>query len=337
MKSLSLLIFSAILWSSAYANSGNSDDYSLKSDWSWTAGSYCILKSSKVDSRIPKNKCSFEFEFKFPANENTNYSLKYSIDGKSMQKTMNTGEILKFITTPGIHAFQFYVEGYQEAFADSLLIKTSYCDVYEVNMAIQTESNNSIYKPVIYLYPEKETEVKVTIDINGNEQFLYPPSDGIWEFIAQPNGDLIFGDNTYNYLFWEANSTNSFPIDKAQAGFYVSKNEVVSFLDEKLTEANFTSKEKADFITFWGPKLMQNELNFVHFLFNEDCDRYADLAIDPAPENSYRIYMLFAPVSERSDLPEQELKAINREGFHVLEWGGQQQLMPSNLAQLKSK
>ncbi len=40
-------------------------------------------------------------------------------------------------------------------------------------------------KPVIYLYPEKETKVYVALNYNGKLTCTYPESNGIWEVLAK--------------------------------------------------------------------------------------------------------------------------------------------------------
>ena len=46
-------------------------------------------------------------------------------------------------------------------------------------------------KPVIYLYPEEETNVTVKLDYNGELTCTYPKSDGTWRVTAKPDGTLI--------------------------------------------------------------------------------------------------------------------------------------------------
>ena len=45
-------------------------------------------------------------------------------------------------------------------------------------------------KPVIYLYPEKETDVTVKISLDGELTCTYPAYDDGWKVTAQPDGTL---------------------------------------------------------------------------------------------------------------------------------------------------
>lgn len=60
-------------------------------------------------------------------------------------------------------------------------------------------------KPVIYLYPEKTTNVEVKLNFNGELIATYPTYDNGWSVIARPDGTLIntADGREYSYLFWE--------------------------------------------------------------------------------------------------------------------------------------
>ena len=57
-------------------------------------------------------------------------------------------------------------------------------------------------KPVIYLYPEEETQVTVKLDYAGELTCTYPAYDDGWTVTAQPDGTLTdAAGQTYSYLF----------------------------------------------------------------------------------------------------------------------------------------
>ena len=62
-------------------------------------------------------------------------------------------------------------------------------------------------KPVIYLYPEEETEVTVKLDYNGTLTSTYPAYGDGWTVTAQPDGTLTDEKGREYYcLFWEGES-----------------------------------------------------------------------------------------------------------------------------------
>lgn len=284
------------------------------------------LMSSHRDPNLKGNDAVYEFQFQssgqtaVPAEVN----VYYSIDGANARQVSKNG-MITIPSTAGSHIFQFfYNDQFAEVYSDSLKIEAGHRDKYTVNLNSGIQ-RNFVLKPVIYLYPQLSTEVEVKIDIHGEDAFLYPTYSDSWEFTAEPNGDLTFDDNqTYNYLFWEAANNRVISPEQTESGFFVKGKNAIKFLEEKLTTAGFNSEEQADFITFWGPRMAQNNLNFVHFEFNDLCTKYADLDISPKPDYLYRIFMVWGSVSEEFEVKEQEIKQFNRSGFSVLEWGGQE-------------
>lgn len=279
----------------------------------------CVLKTDSLDSTLNDEQSKYTFDFS--TLDGSSNQMVYSIDG--IQKTAalesNSMEVL---TTPGKHIFQFYyTENYYEVYTDSLEVRNQFHSIYEIRME-RSDVIIIVDKPVIYLYPEEEIDVELNLTIVGTPTFFYPKYENGWKFKASPSGDLTFGDKTYNYLFWEASQNRSFSEEEMKTGFNVKKADVISFLEEKLSLAGLNSKEKADFITYWGPRLAANELNYVRFEFNEECNLYAKIEIDPQPKTIYRIYITWMSISEELDVEQQEMEPYLREGFTILEWGG---------------
>lgn len=278
------------------------------------------LLTDSADASIAPDQSKYTFHF--PTIDGSTNRMIYSMDGVEHKVKLNNSSF-NVITTPGNHIFQFfYSENYYEVYSDSLNIKPRHHSTYQVNMMSSRGTIITADKPVIYLYPEKKMDVSVELEIQGESTFTYPTYNNGWEFEAAPSGELTFGENTYNYLFWEAKIERSFTPDELKSGFNVRGKEVTAFLEEKLTQVGLNSKEQADFITYWGPRLAANDLNFVHFEFNEECNRYAALHISPKPTNVYRIYMLWTAIDEAVDTEAQDIKTFARKGFSVLEWGG---------------
>ncbi|MFT5860020.1 MAG: hypothetical protein ACI865_002128 [Flavobacteriaceae bacterium] len=283
------------------------------------------LTSSKIDRSLALDKAVYTFSFNdldFAGDSTT--PIRYSIDGENRTERLIDGNELSVFTTPGKHIFQFFLTSdFFEIYTDSLLINPQYQDNYTLNFQ-HSYREEQAEKPVIYLYPQESTAIEFKINIKGERPFFYPDYGDGWQFTAQPNGDLNFDGASYNYLFWEASNVATLQSEKYNKGFVVEGSNSVNFLEEKLTEAGLSTKEQADFITYWAPRMQGNDFNFVHFVFNEACDRYATFEIDPQPDNIYRIYMVWTEVDSEYTVESQKIKSINREGFSVLEWGGQQ-------------
>jgi hypothetical protein len=175
-------------------------------------------------------------------------------------------------------------------------------------------------KPVIYLYPEKATEVSVSLAYNGELTCTYPDYGNGWEVTAYSDGHLINqkDGNEYSYLFWEGKSKIEYDMSK---GFVVKGEDTDDFLREKLEYMGLTPKEYNEFIVYWLPQMNENPYNLITFQ-NEIYTDNAKLKITPEPDSILRVFMAFKPLTEAVTVEEQTLEPFVRQGFTVIEWGG---------------
>lgn len=185
-------------------------------------------------------------------------------------------------------------------------------------------------KPVVYLYPQQRTTVRVDVTL-GDAEFTvrYPkpnrPSDGqrsTWEVVATPDGSLFVPETerVYSYLFWEADA-RSFTLDAAQA-FCVAGEDAEDFLERSMRRLGLNDRERTDFVSYWLPHLEANRYSVVQFMATADYERYAKLDVSPKPDSVLRIFMIFRAVSEPIPVGAPELPMGKRSGFTVVEWGG---------------
>jgi hypothetical protein len=142
-----------------------------------------------------------------------------------------------------------------------------------------------VEKSVIYLYPEQTQDINLRIKPLNGFTFTYPSyKRNGWNITGHANGNIICNEREYNYLFWDGPLNNKAEFDLT-TGFYVHSDTVVEFLEHTLTKVGLTDIEQADFITYWVPRLIQNDLNFIHFEFNEGYEKLiSKMKITPAPE-----------------------------------------------------
>ena len=174
-------------------------------------------------------------------------------------------------------------------------------------------------KPVIYLYPEQETKVKVQLDYDGTLVCTYPEYNNGWNVIAQPDGTLCdTSGKTYSYLFWEGNTDATYDFSK---GFVVKGSETAEFLEEKLSEIGLNAKEANEFIVYWLPRMQANEYNLITF----QTEAYTDVAklhITPEPDSILRVFMAYKELEKPIEIEEPAIAPFERKGFTVVEWGG---------------
>ena len=177
-------------------------------------------------------------------------------------------------------------------------------------------------KPVIYLYPEKETSVSVDLDFHGSFTYTYPyTKDGHWDVVAKPDGTLTnkVDGKEYSYLFWEG-VTSEFTPDFSE-GFCVKGEDTTAFLQKVLPKMGLTPKEYNEFIVYWAPLMQNNPYNLISFQ-TENYEEMAPLHVNPAPDSMFRVYMAYKPLTKPVSIPEQNFTPFERKGFTVVEWGG---------------
>ena len=174
-------------------------------------------------------------------------------------------------------------------------------------------------KPVIYLYPEAETDVTVRLDYAGDLTCTYPAYDGAWRVAAAPDGTLTDErGQTYRYLYWEG--TDNVQYDFSE-GFCVPGSETAAFLEDALAQLGLTRAEANEFIIYWLPQMEQNAYNLISF----QSDAYTDaakLTITPQPDTLLRVFMAWKPLTSAVEISPQPLTAPERTGFTAVEWGG---------------
>ena len=191
------------------------------------------------------------------------------------------------------------------------------------------------YKPVLYVYPEHEQSLTVSLDVEGELGTVYPAPDtqettdlgtqASWSVTASPDGTLTDqGGRTYPSLFWDGEMT----LEAPEQGFIVAREDAVTFLEEKLALLGLTDKEAADFITFWAPRIRANEYTFVSF----DASSYTaharysftDEAGAPVePDTFIRVFMTIRAADANEEVTPQVFGPTpTRSGFTAVEWGG---------------
>lgn len=172
-------------------------------------------------------------------------------------------------------------------------------------------------KPVIYLYPEQETTVSVSLDYVGTLTSTYPAYENGWTVTAEPDGTLYDenGDE-YSYLFWEGENNTDYDFS---TGFCVAGADTADFLREKLAEIGLTPREYNEFIVYWLPKMQDNPYNLISFQSEAYTDA-ARLDIDPTPDSVLRIS--WKPLHRAQNIEPQTFTPFARDGFTVVEWGG---------------
>ncbi|MGL5206518.1 MAG: hypothetical protein ACRC8T_03300 [Acidaminococcaceae bacterium] len=208
--------------------------------------------------------------------------------------------------------------------------------IKDLPLKVVLEPEMFVKKPVIYLYPEKKQKIVVTHEFKGKLSTTYPVYKDNWTVIADKDGTLLnqADKRKYQYLFWDG--VYAFPEEhyNFQTGFYVEKDDYISFLENKLAYIGLNEREINDFIVYWLPEMNKFEKCFVHFRINDDIDGSSVLKTKPLADTVIRVFMEFSGINDFKNvavLPEQDLPQFNRKGFTMVEWGGAEISVPIGL------
>ena len=195
---------------------------------------------------------------------------------------------------------------------------------YTININVDHEDNSEpmvSYKPIIYIYPEEETNVRVKLGYKENLLVSYPVYEEEWNVLAKPDGTLI--DNKTNRelysLYYESKNKVEFKVE--EDGFVISKDEIIPFLEEKLELLGLNPREQEEFIIYWLPILQKNEYTYIRFATQEEIDENMPLNVEPKPQTTIRVLMTFKGLENKISVKEQQLQKVSRNGYTVVEWG----------------
>lgn len=129
-----------------------------------------------------------------------------------------------------------------------LIILLAAIIVFVIYINVEPKNSQMYDKPVIYLYPEAETDISVNLDLDGELTCTYPDYDDGWQVTASPDGTLKDKNRKiYNYLYWEGKADTEYDFSK---GFCVKGEDTAEFLEEALYKLGLNRKEANEFIVY---------------------------------------------------------------------------------------
>lgn len=205
---------------------------------------------------------------------------------------------------------------------DPIIFWKDHKDRWRMYFKSEYQSLAECGKPVIYLYPEVTSDVRVEVTPNGGFTYTDPEyPEGGWVVRAEPTGELYSQkeQQAYPYLFWEGHADGFGFSDK---GFVFSRETLEGDMQDLLVKTGLNEQEIYDFLEFWLPLMNEKPYVFVTFANQKDFERAAPLTISPRPDSVLRVFMSFEPLDEYKDVEPLHLNGFERRGFTVVEWGG---------------
>jgi hypothetical protein len=177
-------------------------------------------------------------------------------------------------------------------------------------------------KPAVYLYPTKKTEINVSVFPQGEMLLTIPPyPKSGWDVVAEPNGDIQYQNNRFDYLYYEASIPDQL-IQKPKEGFVIPYDDRENFIRELVIKLGLNEKETQQFVEYWAPILPKSPYYFIGVLPVSNLNEIAPLLITPKPDTIIRISLYFQPLDKKVSVTEPLLLPVNRTGYTVVEWGG---------------
>lgn len=202
-------------------------------------------------------------------------------------------------------------------------------DFFDESCASISSSNTvalCVGKPVIYLYPKKDTWVDVQVKTEGKVVISDPQIENgnTWkQVLAHPDGKLEYKENTYRELFYESETTT---LNAPQKGIVISVSELETKLREYIMLLGLTQKDEQDeFLDWWVPRLKALHSPYIFFsvLEQQEKQRLDHVLISPKPDTFIEFIAYFRPMEKLESIKQLTLTpAPKREGFTAVEWGG---------------
>jgi hypothetical protein len=179
-------------------------------------------------------------------------------------------------------------------------------------------NNTKSYKPNIYIYPEKEISLKVSIAFpkGGSVDKSIPEYNDGWYVKVDSTGKI---DNTYGYLFYESTQPDGW---QHKSGWLIEKDSLKDFFQENMVAYGFNAIEIKDFTDYWIPKFTAYKYYMIYPQEKDIIDNLIEVSYSVKPDNILRLFYMVKGTNEklRAEKPLVN-NSFKRDGFYTAEWG----------------
>ena len=236
-----------------------------------------------------------------------------------------SGFLLYFVVKNALRGKRGAVAGWSTGLGLVVLIGVFFLLTWNAYITTKPAPRIRAHAPIIYLYDEQCREVSVNLSIDGKLTHTYPKYGEGWTVKTSPDGTITDANGRkYEYLFWEA---DLYMDPDTSRGFCVKGEDTAAFLEKALSDLGLSDTEANTFIMYWLPQMEENPYNVISFQ-TEAYENAAMLEVDPLPDTIVRVNMFFYASDEYVEIEKQDLTSMNpsleeREGFVLVEWGGE--------------
>jgi hypothetical protein len=200
-----------------------------------------------------------------------------------------------------------------------LLMLHSGCKDSPTEICDDTDTSRvEVYKPNIYIYPNKSIDLSVNIafPLGGKITESIPDYNSGWNVSVSPGGII---NNEYQFLFYECDVPDLFQKEK---GWIIIKTELKSFFENNLNAHGFSSNEIKDFTDYWIPKLIASNNYEIYPQYLDDIEKIIVLNFSKEPRNIFRLFYYLKGRNDKNfEMEEPIIEKGKREDYYVMEWG----------------
>lgn len=174
------------------------------------------------------------------------------------------------------------------------------------------------YKPNIYLYPEKEVRLQVSLSFPQGGAVIksIPSYNGSWNVTVSPTGKI---NGMHDYLFYESNQPGKW---QRETGWLVKTDTLQRFFENNLSSYNFKPNEIKDFTDYWVPRLKGESYYAIYPQEKAIIENLIQLHLSVEPQSSIRLFYVIKGSQGMTKIKEHIIPNPSpRIGFNVAEWG----------------
>ncbi|MFA6403076.1 MAG: hypothetical protein WCX31_15850 [Salinivirgaceae bacterium] len=176
------------------------------------------------------------------------------------------------------------------------------------------------YKPNIYIYPDKNIKLKVTIGFPKGGEIVtsIPDYDTGWDVSVEPKSII---NKSYGYLFYESNQPD---VWQKEEGWIIKKENLKSFFIDNMGKYGFNDTEIKDFVEYWIPRLTDFDNYVIYPQTTKIIEEVISLNFSVQPDEIFRLFYLIKGKTNYQDIKilEPNIESgFKRNNYHISEWG----------------
>lgn len=267
-------------------------------------------------------------EKRFTRQELERFKKGWSTDRAELEKEFS-GKVDAVAADRSWKAYAGYFKGFDEAARNETLLDLLHASLARDDKWLQYQilvllckswpqrQGELLEKPALYLYPETDGPVYVTLAVQGALYKSIPEYGSGWFVNVTKKGTI---DNEYDYLYYEASLDKEVML---KGGSWVVKREnLQDWFDFYLLRLGLNTFEAQQCKEYWLERLTNSPYYEIGLVDDVFLDLNVKLIIVPIPKTVIRVMLYFIPLPSSKDFVPPEVRVPLREGFTVVEWGG---------------